>query len=623
MKFNFLGITKAFGIVAFDSFIGAFSAYGAVTWRYDFLNLPVPDHSATHASFATAFSVIVIWMLLRVYRSVWRFTAVPDIRQLFTASFLATSLGVILLFYFDDRAHDYPRFAALITLVLFFVLSTISRLLVMIIKTGDINGFLLASNPHNTDAFLIGTGNSLQNYIRDNVRNKTGLHYNILGLIELEGDYQGRSIRGYPVVGNIEDLGKIYTRYKKHTNHRPVLFLLDINKPQVEKLLKVAAEIGAPISRADRGRGLKLSPLEASDLIGRSVSDMNIDLVRRQINGRRVLITGAGGSIGSELTRQISRLNPSEVILIDNSEYNLYQINRSLINIYGDKINWNLQLVDVCDEKTMEIVFERLKPDVVFHAAAFKHVPMGESNPIEMLKNNVIGTKNVVKLALKYKISSLTFISTDKAVEPCNIMGASKRIGEMMIRAAAKETKISVCSVRFGNVLDSAGSVLPLFEEQISRGGPVTVTHKDVERYFMTAEEASRLVLQATALNENQSINDSSIYILEMGSPVNILRLAKQLIRLRGLVPERDIQIKYTGLRSGEKITETLINPEESLETTYVKGIKRLTEEMYSPDDMRESVRELIYALRQHDAVKIRLALFRLLPEFEPNGSLS
>ena len=294
-----------------------------------------------------------------------------------------------------------------------------------------------------------------------------------------------------------------------------------------------------------------MSKFEVSDLIGRPVQNLDIDLVRRQIKGRRVLITGAGGSIGSEIARQIYRLNPSEIILVDNSEYNLYQVNRSLMNEFADAIKCNLQLVDVCDDKTMEITFERLRPDVVFHAAAFKHVPMGESNPVEMLKNNVIGTKNVVKLALKYKIKSLTFISTDKAVDPCNIMGASKRIGEMIIRAAATEAKISISAVRFGNVLDSAGSVLPLFEEQIAMGGPVTVTHSDVERYFMTAEEASRLVLQATALNENQTRHEASIYILEMGNPVRISHLARQLIRLRGLVPDRDIKIKYTGLRPG------------------------------------------------------------------------
>jgi O-antigen biosynthesis protein WbqV len=193
----------------------------------------------------------------------------------------------------------------------------------------------------------------------------------------------------------------------------------------------------------------------------------------------------------------------------------------------------------------------------------------------------------------------------------------------MIIRAAATEAKISISAVRFGNVLDSAGSVLPLFEEQIAMGGPITVTHSDVERYFMTAEEASRLVLQATALNENQIRREASIYILEMGNPVKISHLARQLIRLRGLVPDRDIKIKYTGLRPGEKITETLMNHEESLESTYINGIKRLTEEMYTPDDMRGRVRKLIKALNEHDEMRVKAALFDLLPEFIPNGSLS
>ena len=493
----------------------------------------------------------------------------------------------------------------------------------MVTKTGDINGFLQASSRNNAEAFLIGSAKSLQDYIRDNVRDKNGIQYNVLGLIELEDDYQGRSIRGFPVIGNLDRLDKIYARYKKDKNHYPALVCVDANRTQKSRLVKIASEIGAPLLQINRNKGTSLSKFEVSDLIGRPVQNLDIDLVRRQIVGRRVLITGAGGSIGSEIARQIYRLNPSGIILLDNSEYNLYQINRSLINEFNGKIKCNLQLIDVCDEKTMEIAFERLKPDIVFHAAAFKHVPMGESNPIEMLKNNVIGTKNVVKLALKHKINSLTFISTDKAVDPCNIMGASKRIGEMIIRAAATEAKISISAVRFGNVLDSAGSVLPLFEEQISMGGPVTVTHSDVERYFMTAEEASRLVLQATALNENQTRHEASIYILEMGSPVNVTHLVKQLIRLRGLVPDRDIKIKYTGLRPGEKITETLMNHDESLESTYINGIKRLTEEMYAPVDMRDSVRQLIKALNEHDEMKVKSALFTLLPEFTPNGSLS
>jgi O-antigen biosynthesis protein WbqV len=623
LKLNFATLSKIFGIVASDSLLGGICAYLAVSWRYDFLNIPVPKHSAMHAALATVIAVVIIWTLLGVHRAVWRFTSVPDIRKLLIGSLLAIPLAVIFLFYFDDRAHDYPRIAALITLGLFFVILSVSRLLVMITKTGDINGFLQTSSRNNADAFLIGSAKSLQDYIRDNVRDKNGLRYNVLGLIELEDDYQGRSIRGFSVVGNLNRLDKVYARYKKDKNHYPALVCVDANRIQKSRLLKIASEIGAPLLQINRNKGTALSPFEVSDLIGRPIQDQNIDFVSRQIKGRRVLITGAGGSIGSEIARQIYRLNPSEIILVDNSEYNLYQVNRSLMNEFADEVKCNLQLVDVCDEKTMEIAFERLKPEVVFHAAAFKHVPMGESNPIEMLKNNVIGTKNIVKLALKYKIKSLTFISTDKAVDPCNIMGASKRIGEMIIRAAATEAKISICAVRFGNVLDSAGSVLPLFEEQIAMGGPITVTHSDVERYFMTAEEASRLVLQATALNENQIRREASIYILEMGNPVKISHLARQLIRLRGLVPDRDIKIKYTGLRLGEKITETLMNHEESLESTYINGIKRLTEEMYTPDDMRDRVRKLIKALNEHDEVKVKAALFDLLPEFIPNGSLS
>ena len=262
----------------------------------------------------------------------WRFTAVPDIRKLLIGSFLAIPLAVIFLFYFDDRAHDYPRIAALITLGLFFVLLSVSRLLVMVTKTGDINGFLQASSRNNAEAFLIGSAKSLQDYIRDNVRDKNGIQYNVLGLIELEDDYQGRSIRGFPVIGNLDRLDKIYARYKKDKNHYPALVCVDANRTQKSRLVKIASEIGAPLLQINRNKGTSLSKFEVSDLIGRPVQNLDIDLVRRQIKGRRVLITGAGGSIGSEIARQIYRLNPSEIILVDNSEYNLYQVNRSLMN---------------------------------------------------------------------------------------------------------------------------------------------------------------------------------------------------------------------------------------------------------------------------------------------------
>ena len=338
------------------------------------------------------------------------------------------------------------------------------------------------------------------------------------------------------------------------------------------------------------------------------------------------MITGAGGSIGSELSRQIAALSPASMMLVDNSEFNLYKLDQLMFDLVPDEspMDWAVHLGDVCSVARMEEIFKAHKPEIILHAAAFKHVPLGETNPIETLKNNIGGTKNIIDLAVKYKTDSFTLISTDKAVAPSNVMGASKRIVEMLTMASeAEQSKLSATAVRFGNVLASAGSVVPLFEEQIARGGPVTVTHKEVNRYFMTMEEASALVLQAAALNSNHSQNKASIYVLEMGEPVNIAQLARQLIRLRGFVPDRDIKIKYIDLRPGEKMTEYLTGDEETLETTYVKGVMRFTGDVSDPASTLRRIDNLLDALDRRNKPAIRKALKTLLPDYEPNGGLS
>jgi O-antigen biosynthesis protein WbqV len=407
-----------------------------------------------------------------------------------------------------------------------------------------------------------------------------------------------------------------------------MLVATDVNpdRQRAYELVKMASEIGAPLARIARNPGETLSPFEAADLIGREARALDITPVKRLVEGRRVMITGAGGSIGSELSRQIAALSPLSMVLVDNSEFNLYKLEQMMVDILPEEgpTEWTVHLGDVCNLARMEEIFKTHKPEIILHAAAFKHVPLGETNPIETLRNNIGGTKNIIDLAVKYKTKSFTLISTDKAVAPSNVMGASKRIVEMLTMASeAEQSKLSACAVRFGNVLASAGSVVPLFEEQIARGGPVTVTHKNVNRYFMTIEEASALVLQAAALNANQSQNKASIYVLEMGEPVNIARLARQLIRLRGFVPDRDIKIEYIDLRPGEKMTEYLTGDDETLETTYVKGVMRFTGDVSDPASMLRRIDNLLEAIDRRNKPAIRKSLKALLPDYAPNGSLS
>jgi len=620
-------LTKA-AVILFDAVLGGLCMFGAIQWRYDFLNKPIPNNVDENAGIIMTCLIIAIWLFVGVHRAIWRFTSISDIRKLLEGVFLAVILTPLILFLFVDRAEHFPRSAPLISGALFFVLLSVSRLIVMLIQNGDIRSLFQNGGRKRQDAILIGTGASLYNYLRDSFRQSGGPGYNIRGLIDTDDSYQGRSIRGVPVIGNLKTLPKVYARLGIDKNNKPMLVATDVNpdRAQAYQLIKTASEIGAPLSRVTRNPGETLTPFEAADLIGREARALDIAPVKRMVEDRRVMITGAGGSIGSELSRQIAALSPAQMILVDNSEFNLYKLDQFMSDLLPSDgpTDWGVHLGDVCGISRMEEIFKAHKPEIILHAAAFKHVPLGETNPIETLKNNIGGTKTVIDLAVKYKAKSFTLISTDKAVQPSNIMGASKRIVEMLTMASeAEEAGLSASAVRFGNVLASAGSVVPLFEEQIARGGPVTVTHKDVNRYFMTTQEAAALVLQAAALNENQSQRKASIYVLEMGEPVNIAQLARQLIRLRGFVPDRDIEIKYTDLRPGEKMREYLTGDEENLETTYVQGVLRFTGEVADSASVVRRIDKLLDAIERRNKPAIKKALHALLPDYEPNGGLS
>lgn len=620
-------LTKT-AVILFDAILGGLCMYGAIQWRYDFLNKTIPNNVDENAAFVMVGLVIVLWLSLGVHRAIWRFTSISDIRKLLEGVFLAVILTPLILFLFVDRAEHFPRSAPLISGALFFVILSVNRLVVMLFQNGDIRGLFHNYGANRKDAILIGSGASLYTYLRDSFRQSGGPGYNIRGLIETDDSYQGRSIRGVPVLGNLETLPKVYARLGLDKTNKPMLLATDVapDRAQAYQLVKTASEIGAPLARIAKNPGEKLSPFEAADLIGREARALDIAPVKRLMTGRRVMVTGAGGSIGSELSRQIAALSPAKMILVDNSEFNLYKLDQLMRDLLPDEgdTKWGVHLGDVCDLPCMEEIFKTHKPEIILHAAAFKHVPLGETNPIETLKNNVGGTKTIIDLAVKYKAKSFTLVSTDKAVDPSNIMGASKRIVELLTMASeAQQSALSASAVRFGNVLASAGSVVPLFEQQIAMGGPVTVTHKDVNRYFMTTEEAAALVLQAAALNSNQSQNKASIFVLEMGEPVNITRLARQLIRLRGFVPDRDIKIEYTDLRDGEKMSEALTGDDEVLETTYVKGVMRFSGNVSDPASMLRRIDQLLGAIDRRNKPAIRKALKALLPGYEPNGGLS
>ena len=608
-------------VVLFDSAICALAMEAAVRWRYDFLNTPMPYLIEEKALLITFATCLVVWSVSRIPRAVWRFVSLDDVRKLAMAVAAAMILVPLLMFLFVNRGVDFPRSAPLFAGPLAFIILLFSRLVVVVVRNGDIKAVFSRPERGRPNVVLAGSPTALYSNVRDMHRRRGGASLNVLGLIDMEEDTAGRSIRGVPVIGSIDSLPRVYPALAAKYDDPPQIIAVDRrpDRARAAELVRMAAELGAPLSRiSESGVRGELTPFEAQDLIGRAPRVLDIAPVRRLVEGRSVLVTGAGGSIGSELARQIARLGPSRLTLVDHSEYNLYRIDRQLADLAPD-VPRVPRIGSVTDPVRMDEVFDESAPSIVLHAAALKHVPMGEANPLETLHTNVEGTRVLLELCVAHGVESFTLVSTDKAVNTHNVMGASKCVAERLTHAFdTAHEGLSACAVRFGNVLASAGSVIPLFDEQIERGGPVTVTDPQAARYFMTTQEASALVLQATALDSTQRKDGSSVYVLEMGEPVNIDQLARQLIRLRGKIPGRDIAITYSGLRPGETLDERIVGAGEELESTYVDGLQRISgtgvEAGFAPEQVTALADALIAAVGARDMAGVRRALARLLP---------
>lgn len=613
-----------FWVTLYDSVLGGACMYGVMRIRYIYEGKIAPENIDIRASLVFAAACALVWVITRANKAIWRFMSSDDVRSLFVAVVLASLITPVALFLFFDRANHFPRSAPFINGAFYFFMLVLSRALVLFYRNGDIGALFRASESDKPSAILIGRTQTLHNYLREESKKTNGLAYNIRGLIETDGIHEGRSLRGIPVIGDLSKIGTVVDNMMRSHGEKPTLILVEThtNRKKATELVRLASNLGTPLVRMRPGNYNSLTPFEAADLIGRKAKALDMTPVQKMIAGKRVLITGAGGTIGSELTRQVVGFDPAQLILVDASEMNLYSIEQEMGGIHD--LSYSCYLGDVRDGKHMDEIFTKENPEIILHAAALKHVPLMETNPIEAVRSNVGGTKTMIDMAMKHGSESFTLISTDKAVSPSNIMGASKRIAEMLTMATSvSDAHISASAVRFGNVLGSNGSVIPLFERQIEAGGPITVTDKDVTRFFMTTEEAAALVLQAAALNSGQRQEVSAVYVLDMGDPVNIAKLARQLIRLRGLVPDRDIEIIYTGLRPGEKLTEELTGHEENLETTYVKGISRFTGHVVDPKSVDRRVAKLLKAADNRDRDGVKKALASLIPEFEPNGGLS
>jgi FlaA1/EpsC-like NDP-sugar epimerase len=537
-----------------------FSGRGSPTWLDFFV--------------AIAFGVAATFaMWLRgVHRQVWRHTSLRDVVRIFQAVALThlMSLPILIL---AKTLQDFPLTSIYLQFPIWLALLMVVRLWARGRSTGDLTAIFRREPPYAPRALVVGPAGHVAEALRAARKAPSGPPIRAIGIVETSGAHVGRDIEGVQVLGGIGQLATLFDHYTARFGELPWIAIAapPEDRRTMDAALAVASARKATLLRI--GAKARLEQIRPADLLARPERRLDMAPVAELVSGARVFITGGGGTIGGELARQCAALGPSELTIYDSSEFNVFEIDQELSRAYPNVVRRTV-IGDVRDEIRLEQSMREAAPDLVIHAAALKHVPLMELNPNEAILTNVLGARRCATIAAQLGVKAFTFISTDKAVNPTNVMGATKRAAELFIQAfapTAPGTRFSL--VRFGNVLGSKGSVAPLFERQIAEGGPVTVTHPDMTRYFMSVEEASALVLQASALSAQSDVDEAVLYVLDMGEPVRIIELAEKMIRMKGLTPGQDILIRVTGPRPGEKLTETVFYDREQVKDTKVDGV--------------------------------------------------
>ncbi|HKM63612.1 MAG TPA: nucleoside-diphosphate sugar epimerase/dehydratase [Acidisphaera sp.] len=560
----------------------------------------------------------------------WRFAGMRDLLAVAGASVLGAAFFIVAA-RLVGPAVPSPGFPVLHSLVLLVLLGA-PRVAYRLVRSprlqsGDAPSAVVVGAAEDADLFLRALAADKRPPIR------------IDGLVALSSRQAGRRLHGLPVLGTLDRAEGILDRLEADGRLPAMLVIAspDIDGPALSHLLETAERYGITVRRAARptalsparaGKPFELKPVAIEDLLNRRQVPLDREGMARLVQGRRVIVTGAGGTIGAELARQVAALGPERLLLIDNGEFALWQIDLELGESHPG-VARRAVIADIRDEFRIRAIFEEFRPALVFHAAALKHVPMVEDNPLEGLLTNAVGTRHVADAARAAGATAMVLISTDKAVNPSSVMGASKRLAEMYcqgldIAARATHGGMRCITVRFGNVLGSTGSVVPLFQRQLERGGPLTVTHPDMQRYFMTVREAVGLVLQASVVGTADALpgaREGGIFVLDMGPPVKIVDLARQMVRLAGLRPEQDVEIRFTGLRPGEKLFEELFHGREPPEPTIYPGLLMATPRTADPAIVGRALDEIAAACRGGQAKLALSQLARLVPEFDHNSA--
>ena len=581
-----------------DTVLINLSVYIALIFRFEGL---IPDQYVQIYIDTFVYITVIealVYYFFGLYKNLWTYASIDELVQVF----FATAVGAVGIFAYGTAiGARLPRTVYAMSWILTFLFAGGIRISGRLVRR--IQGLNKIDGAAVRKVMIVGAGQAGSMVIKEL---KDHQDLNMIPTVVVDDDTKKHNsyIHGVPVKGGRD---KLIQLSKEYGIDEIIIAVPSAQKSEISDILRICKETKCKLKKLpgvyeiiNEDVSIKsIRDVNIEDLLGRDEVNLNIKEISSYIMNEVVLVTGGGGSIGSELCRQIARFHPRKLIILDIYENNAYDLQQELRHFFKNKLNMEVIIASIRDKKRLEQVFDNYRPGVVFHAAAHKHVPLMESNPAEAVKNNVFGTLNMVECADKYKVRKFVMISTDKAVNPTNVMGATKRVAEMIVQSMNKQSKTEFVAVRFGNVLGSNGSVIPLFKRQIEAGGPVTVTHPEITRYFMTIPEAVRLVIQAGAMAKG-----GEIFILDMGQSVKILDLARDLIRLSGFEPDADIKIEFTGLRPGEKLYEELLLSEEGIEGTRHKSIFVGKPLEIDYDELMDKIKELEGSLENIHKIK-------------------
>jgi FlaA1/EpsC-like NDP-sugar epimerase len=593
--------------VAHDVLMIPIAWLGAYWLRFNLESIPEPYLGQALAMLPVVLVIHVsVFLYFGLYRGVWRFASIPDLLRIGQAVLIATALSSVVIFLFT-RMDFIPRSVIPLSALLLVFLLGGPRFIYRWLK--DRRLYELPGKK----ALIIGAGSAGEMLVRDMLRDRQR-EFQPVAFVDDDVGKRGREIHGIRVAGSVERIPRLVSKLgvdvtliaapsATSKQMRRIVDACETSNVPVRTLPRIGDLVGGQVSIKE------MRDVHIEDLLGREAVELDWSGIRGGLAGKSVLVTGGGGSIGSELCRQIARLNPTRLVVLERSEFNLYSIDLELARTFPE-LERVVLLGDVCRPTTVERALTRYKPDIVFHAAAYKHVPLLENQVEAGVWNNVLGTWTAASLASDHGCETFVLISSDKAVNPANVMGATKRAAEICCQYFHGRSHTRFITVRFGNVLGSTGSVIPLFQTQIAKGGPVTVTDPNVTRYFMTAAEATQLILQASVMGKG-----GEIFVLDMGEPVKISYLARQLILLSGKRPDEDIEIAYIGLRAGEKLYEELFHRDEKLVDTGHAKILLANSRTIDKKIVERTIANLHEANSTSDATKMEKSLYALVPE--------